>query len=72
MINIKNVGDAKVTYYVLSNHIFFAFLSVMVAKGSTSTHFVKKSVATNRNFLCAKAIWKGPNMSNPHWVNMSG
>ena len=49
-----------------------AFFSVMVARASTFTHFVKQSMPTIRNFSCCTAIGNGPMMSNLHWANGHG
>ena len=46
--------------------------SVIVAKGSASTHLVKYSIPTTRNFSCLKAVGKGPMMSSPHCANGQG
>ena len=42
------------------------FFYVMVAIVSTSTHFVKQSMPTTRNFSCRTAVENDPMMSNPH------
>ena len=46
--------------------------SMIVARGSTSTHLVKQLIPTTRYFSCLRAVGKGPIMSSPHWANGQG
>lgn len=48
------------------------FCLVIVARGSTSTHLVKQSMLTTKNFLSLKDDGNGLRMSNPYRVNSQG
>ena len=48
---------------------FWIFASVIVSSASISTHFVKQSIATSKNFTCLLPWGSGPTMSIPHQVN---
>ena len=54
-------------------HTKFCILaSVIVARASTSTYFMKLSIATSRNFTCFFLCDKGPTLSIPHCANGHG
>lgn len=46
--------------------------SIMRASGSTSTHLMKKSIATNKNLCYPIARGNGLKMSTPHWMKGHG
>lgn len=55
-----------------SHRKIFTFESAILTKGTTSTHLVKYSVATNKNFLKSKAFGKSLIMSSPYCANGQG
>ena len=54
---------------IFSHRNFSTLFCVIVATTSASTHFVKYSHTTIRNFFCALASGKGPRISRSHWTN---
>ena len=48
------------------------FFFVIVARASASTHFVKQSMPTTRNFSYQIVVGNVPIMSSPHWANGQG
>ena len=57
---------------MFSHKKFSTFFWVIVAIVSASTHFVKYSQVTIKNFFCALASGKGPRISSPYWANGQG
>ena len=57
---------------IFSHKNFSTLFCVIVATAFASTHFVKYSQATIKNFFCAFASGKGPRMSSPYWANDHG
>ena len=57
---------------MFSHRNFSTFFWVITTTASASTHFVKYSQATIRNFFCALASGKGLKISSPPWENGQG
>ena len=57
---------------MFSHRNFSTLFWVIVATASASTHFVKYSQATIKNFFCALASGKGSRISSPHRTNGQG
>ena len=56
-------------YFSIQNFIPLLLWSWLVL---LSTHFVKQSIATSKNFTCFSPCDKGPIMSIPHYANGQG
>ena len=77
LLNCRQLSDMIVCGILNLQIMFFhtklwIFPSIMVANASASTHFMKKSIATNRKFTCHLPWGNGPTMLIPDCANGQG